>query len=581
MDPASVLSVITFAFQSFKGCLQAFELFYTAQHIGADGDRLRAFLEFERFKLLQWADKVGVGADHFQPKLNMNWQMVKLLLEQLHVLLTSAERLKKRYSLDICIEIVQDGQGVSPTVDTSVARLINKLKPRFYTLASAVIQASNGPVKRLRWAVRDKDKLNGFIDEVRKITGDLYHLLEQAEKESVNAEYTDLMRGIISLSPNTESVGQIIEVVNHERSLDGSSQEVQAAATLKQVRLLMGAEIRDDEAKQQSASTEVRAIMPKLRKLKRSLKPWDGKPLKWEGLDFADYNGKQVLLQWKTVEPSEWAKYEDPMKCLAVLLMSMTHESFRSLGCIGYCPMQDKGVHGIAYEMPDNTTNWEFKSLKKLISTLPFVSLARRLELALAIAETLLQLHTAGWMHKNLRSDNIIFLAPRGSDDKTFLSSKPYVVGYDFARPDTAEAAQKYTQLLPQTDLEAELYRHPRARGVNREAYQKRFDLYALACVMVELVTWKPLLEVHCENTQKSLRDDLSKAQTLKEAVELPSLQDLVGEMEAVGYLEHFAGPGVVHVIRRCASLEKAKEGEEALLTEQTVIVEKLAACRV
>ncbi|KAJ4289987.1 hypothetical protein N0V88_006788, partial [Collariella sp. IMI 366227] len=124
---------------------------------------------------------------------------------------------------------------------------------------------------------------------------------------------------------------------------------------------------------------------------------------------------------------------------------------------MGYYPLENQGRHGIVYAIPEddddeNKTDWDFKTLKDIIIDQPVVSLRRRPKLAQALAKTILQLHTAGWLHKNLRSDTIIFLAPHGSS-----------------------ATLNFTHLLD-TELEADLYRHLQASELDRETYQKRFD---------------------------------------------------------------------------------------------------------
>ncbi|KAK0639452.1 prion-inhibition and propagation-domain-containing protein [Cercophora newfieldiana] len=595
MDPATVISVVAFAFQSFQGCIQAFDYFHTARNIGRDGDLLRTFLEFERFRLTSWAEKVGVDSESSRfdsSRISLNWNMARGLLEQLQILMSDADRLKERYSLDVtgwfptAIEFSsqnwdnEDGNGDPKfTNDWSIAKFIKRLKPSTYTMTSKAIRLSNGPVKKARWAVRDKTKLQRFITDIRTIIGNLYLLLDAAEREVARREYDHLLRGVISLSATTSDLGQVIDVFNGGFSPSTNKRAITAAASCKQVRLILGTDKREDEVRPAPSSVaETRAAVPHLKKLKRGVKPWPRHAdLGWAGLEFAEYNGRQVLIQWKTSKDDEWERFEVPSKATTVLLMSITDESFRSLLCMGYLPMKEHDAHGIVYETPDSSTDWAFKSLKELMTTCPLVSLARRLEIGRALAETILQLHTAGWMHKNLRSENIIFLAARGADDQIFLKSEPYVVGYDYARQDTPVAAQDHTQ-LPVSDLEGELYRHPQARGVNRETYQKRFDLYALAAILTELVAWKPLVDIHSAYTSAGLGDKLNGTTSEKDP-DLPSLNDLIGSAEAVTLLEYHGGMRIVEIIKDCCSIEF--DGEDALLGHQAAVVDGLSWCRV
>ncbi|KAK6189272.1 hypothetical protein LQW54_013431 [Pestalotiopsis sp. IQ-011] len=457
---AAAVSFVAFAFQSFKGCVRTFEFFSTAQNIGFDGDLLRVGLEFEKYRLLQWAERSGVDG---APRVTLNWPLA--LTEE---------------------TIAAAGSDINEHEESkpAVSKLIARLKPNVYTRAGKVIQSSNSPIKRLRWAIRDKDKLTRFLGEVTELVNKLEHLLERSEADADAAEYNKLLRDVLSLTSTAAEAGQIKEITGNGTGGPWDQVSISAAAHLKQVRLAIGADRRDDELKPTRASEQKGVQMPILEVLKRSLKPWDGQALTYHGAEFAVYRGKQVLLQWKVAEGTHWEKYRDQMKCLTVLLMSLRDPSFRSLQCLGYYPLEREGRHGIMYAMPDDDVQWDFQTMDDLITEIRLVPLHRRLGIAKALSETILQLHTAGWMHKNLRSHNVIFLAPKASTLDVFLHSEPILIGYDYARPDTAEAAQALTQ-LPDTDLRADLYRHPQARGAGREIFPKRFDMYGLGCVIL------------------------------------------------------------------------------------------------
>lgn len=591
---AAALQFTTVAIQAFRGCILAIEFVSTAQHMGADGDLFRTGLEFEKYRLMTWAQRVGLLGD--EERQTLNWQLAGMILGQLESFLTSANVLKSRYALEVTEEEVQAADDTSRDADqprkSGVSRLIARLKPNLRTAAGQIIQEHNSPVKRLRWAARDKAKLQAFLGEISALIDKLEFLLDSSERQQEKAEYDRLLREVISLATTTAEAGQIKDFLAEGRHHQKGEQSINAAAYLKQVRLTLGADKREDEISPKLAS-EMRGLkMPKLPVLKRSLKPWNGGELFESNLEFATYGDKQVLIQWKLVEGTQWERYTPQIKCLTVFLMSLSDQSFRSLPCMGYYPLQSHGRHGIVYSMPtpnfsdtpepdsDSIPDWDLRTLHSLLHTHPHLSLSRRLSLAHALATTLLQLHTAGWLHKNLSSSNLIFLAPRGSSSAYFLQTNPYVIGYEYARSDTRDAAKAFTH-LPDTELEADLYRHPKARGEGRETYQKRFDLYALACIIVEFVMWRPLVEIFEEYMTEGLREAIRDAQARNEVVELPALGELFGKEEAVRAFRHQAGEAVLEVVRMCYSVERAKEDEEALLGVQTAVVEKLAWCRV
>ncbi|KAK4204934.1 prion-inhibition and propagation-domain-containing protein [Triangularia verruculosa] len=596
---AAAFQFTTTAVQAFRACIIAIEFFSTAQHMGADGDLFHTGLEFEKYRLMIWAERVGLLSDN--ERQTLNWQLAGIILGQLHSFLSSANTLRTRYSLDVKEEEVEamEEEEAAEGEKKGVAKLLARLKPNLRTTAGKIIQEHNSPIKRLRWAARDREKLKWYLGQITELVSRLEVLLETSERQEERTKYGRLLRELISLTSTTSEAGQIKELVGDATRYQ---QSINAAAYLKQVRLVLGADKREDEITPKMMASETIGLrMPKLAVLGRSLKPWtdtdnNSTPLFESNLEFATYRQKQVLIQWKTVESTQWERYVKQMKCLVVFLTSLSSsdDSFRSLPCLGYYPLQDRSRHGIVYSMPEDppldrhndkdqgqVTDWDYKSLRTLISSQPLVSLKRRLQLCLCLAETVLQLHTSGWLHKGLRPENILFLAPRGSSNTLFLGSDPYIAGYEYSRTDTVEA-QKYTH-LPDTELEADLYRHPDARGQGRETYQKRFDMYSLGCVILELAMWQPLVDIFAEFLPEkgNLKDLIQAAQVSNEVIELPELRELFEQEDAVRKIRYLAGEAVVEVLRTCFAMERKKAEDEGLLTEQMEVVERLGWCRI
>lgn len=112
-----------------------------------------------------------------------------------------------------------------------------------------------------------------------------------------------------------------------------------------------------------------------------------------------------------------------------------------------------------------------------------------RIKLAHALSNCLLYLHAVNWLHKGLRSHNILFFKTKtGHVDY----SQVYLSGFDFSRPGGLEEVTE----IPGFDAEHDLYRHPRAQsnqGKLRERSKKSFDIYSLGVIFVELAHWKPV----------------------------------------------------------------------------------------
>ncbi|KAI1079486.1 prion-inhibition and propagation-domain-containing protein [Whalleya microplaca] len=577
---AASVSFASLAFQLFQGCVQGISFFNTAQHMGTDGSLFRAGLEFEKYRLITWASKAGLLEDDSTPGPRVNWQLATMILEHLMGILTSAEKLQNRYMLDVSEETVQESEralAINPPKQ-GLAKFICRLKPNIYTTSGKIIQANNGPLKRLRWATVGKDKSTRITRDIHNLVDKLEYLLDSADRESRRNEDVRLLRDLVSFTTTTTEIGELDGILEDGIGSSSSERAIKAAAYVKQIRLVLGADQREDEVRT-VPTPESRKIMPQLRNIKKTLKPWSGTDLRYSGIEFARYNGRQVIVQWKVAEGQAWEKYQVQMKSLVVLLMSFSHKSFRSLRCLGYYPAEDRGRHGIVFSAPNEDFSWSMKSLSQLIEEEMYVSLSRRVAIAQALGETLLQLHTAGWMHKSLRSENIVFLAHEGSKNEDFLRSDPFVMGYDYARPDTADAAAAFTQ-LPETELSAELYRHPQAQGLNRETYQKRFDVYALGCLVVELAFWQKLVDIQATSTAEDLVGNIAKATESNDTIRIPSLFDLLENDEVVKSIRHLVGERIVEVISTCCYIAKSKNGQEASLDEQQIVAEKLSQCK-
>ena len=118
-------------------------------------------------------------------------------------------------------------------------------------------------------------------------------------------------------------------------------------------------------------------------------------------------------------------------------------------------------------------------------------SLNDRIKAAAALTDTVLQLHTAGWLHKSIRSANVLlFPSTQTTSSQEYHLPPAFLGGYEFARLDSTTESTK----APGTFEPLLLYRHPLSLSEDRDPYCKAFDLYSLGCVLLEIGLWWPLL---------------------------------------------------------------------------------------
>lgn len=222
---------------------------------------------------------------------------------------------------------------------------------------------------------------------------------------------------------------------------------------------------------------------------------------------------KQVWIEWKDYDiagpqPGSLSKsdtIERVRKLAALLNHSPKPEAFRTPHCLGFFDKADPNVPDDDVDILDRRLGLIFERPVdgKLHPSLPPVSLrellqdpqvrkprvTERVKLAHAISNCLLYLHAVHWLHKGLRSHNILFFRTRAGHVDF---RQPYLSGFDFSRPGGSEEMTD----APGDDAEHDLYRHPRTqsnRRRDRERSKKSFDIYSLGVIFVELAHWQPV----------------------------------------------------------------------------------------
>jgi hypothetical protein len=125
-------------------------------------------------------------------------------------------------------------------------------------------------------------------------------------------------------------------------------------------------------------------------------------------------------------------------------------------------------------------------------------TLNQRLDFARKLATALFFIHSTGWVHKAVRSANILLLqmAPTGRERTSSKSplrwalGSPYLIGFETARTDTGDT-DAGSRL--QAGLEIEIYQHPDRQGDYHIRYTMGHDIYSFGVVLLELGLWSPL----------------------------------------------------------------------------------------
>jgi hypothetical protein len=163
---------------------------------------------------------------------------------------------------------------------------------------------------------------------------------------------------------------------------------------------------------------------------------------------------------------------------------------FHSMHGVGFLRESLHGPrYGLIYQIPEEKSGCSLSILSDLISKVKTVPLEIRMCTAYTLCEALPNLHSIGWYHKGIRSDNILIFgqdAATGSEGSlnAWDMQCPYLVGFDCSRPSGAETRGTVDFITKHN-----IYRHPErwGRTVRFESYH---DIYALVSHLPSLAVY-------------------------------------------------------------------------------------------
>jgi len=170
---------------------------------------------------------------------------------------------------------------------------------------------------------------------------------------------------------------------------------------------------------------------------------------------------------------------------------------FHTLRC--RCILKEKDPNGRAlnryafvFHLPDTPGgNTEPVNLLTVITAQTHLrpTLGERFKIAQTIATTAFQLHSVGWLHKSIRSENILFF-PKPDSPNELDYSRQYLVGFEFSRDENDTSTTEQDDVL-----ERNIYRHPDRQGPPDTRFSILHDVYAIGVVLLEIGLWRPVVE--------------------------------------------------------------------------------------
>lgn len=547
MDPLSVaglaIGVASFGLQVYTGCVQGIQLLVTAANFPEDCRHLNLRLRMEQQRLFAWSETSGLldlDAKNQQKVLESNTfvlhrQTVLDLLVQVECLFREFREQQQRYRR---LQTVPDDDDVlqRPEKDAADANFpLTERRRDFIRKAMLRLrETSREAARRLRWASFDKAAFELLLSRFSALNDSMTSILDARMQVEIHHTVQDTNRGVLQLHRKITDLSRLVMALNVklEASYPLPASHVSLArerANADSLQLLsqlakFKAFNESIESSRKTPWDEATAMCLELGRpgeqknlvLDRSMVEIDpaaeeSDPSRCEAvLRLPDGMKKRVWVEWKDYDrqrpgdqsPPKTVIFERVRKLASLLNHTPKPEAFRTPHCLGFFDKastngvedEDEDVLnmrlGLVFERPlEDGLHPALPpiSLRELLQTVRKPRVTDRIKLAHAISNCLLYLHAVNWLHKGLRSHNIIFFrTTSGCVDY----AKPYLSGFDFSRPARPD---EMTDIPPGDDAEYNLYRHPCAQSTNpeeRERFKKSFDIYSLGVLLVEIAHW-------------------------------------------------------------------------------------------
>lgn len=234
--------------------------------------------------------------------------------------------------------------------------------------------------------------------------------------------------------------------------------------------------------------------------------------------DETDDEYSQVSVIVERYESQGNSTYEVLHRIASLLHYGVTEASPRKgiLPCLGF---RMDPTPELVFQLPDKVE--EPQTLQTVIAAdvgKPFGGnhpLDYRFRLARRLSEAVLGVHSAGLVHKNIRSETVILIMPKfeGADEDAKHKigfGDPYLMSWYHGRAIIGNMSNK----AGTAEWTENIYRHPERQGVeiqNKIVVQERsnigHDIYSLGVCLLEIGLWDPLVRTRTANGMPQVAD--------------------------------------------------------------------------
>lgn len=381
-------------------------------------------------------------------------------------------------------------ESASPTVSSDLSDGYSFLSSKLLLN----LQRAPEPIRIVRsftWSIFRKNESEKVLQRLGRYNDFLHELLDAQQLRNLQIQQQENGMELVQMRNSLEDIRKLKEAAHASKNLHNRSgawqhtldEELENLAGFKSLytSLLKDSPSRIDNIR--IASSRIRLAMEQQDHPRAVCR-------------FDDDDEREAWINWHSMDiPNEDSTTSiSPIEELTILLMAPKPDEFCIPACVGYAILQDGEENArpaLIFENPAGVDpHFQPVSLLKALQIRTKPTLTHRVALAHKVAQCLLYLHAVNWLHKALRSSNILFFPL--PDTEVDIRS-PYITGFDNSRRSRFDEA---TTQVPRMGR-MEVYRHPDTQLDGPTLpYRKTFDIYSLGIILAEIALWEPIVSI-------------------------------------------------------------------------------------
>lgn len=464
--------------------LLGYDAITTALHASQEFRCLSVQFEIEKSRLVNFNRAAGfeshAGDDGVSPVLLQHKPLLLRVLSEIETALLELVR-------DTGSQRVPTSGYAQPTVPSDLSDGYDDLAQRV-SAARPAVEKTFGLAGALLWTVSEKSRVEATLQRLGRFNDFLQELLDSRQELDFQARQRQQYFELVQLKDSVEDIRRLTEAAQAVRKAHRQSNPRQQ---------LNDTELENLSAFKSLYLSQINGRYPsKQNEISESALDFEQHSINVDDFPCAIYTSRNKTTQvWMSVQDmTPHNDKSDVLEELVTLLQAPMPEEMCIPPCLGYHLLQKANgtrFHTLIFTNPSSYgPGTKPCSLSKALTSVRKPSLTDRVLLAQKISQCLQYIHVTNWLHKALRSDNVLFFLSIGSHLDV---RDPYIIGFDNSR--RSRFNEQTSEVSRKGRLEA--YRHPDTQMVGpQRSFRKTYDIYSLGLLLIEVAFWKPLVTI-------------------------------------------------------------------------------------